>query len=211
MVDGRGQAFPNIRSFPVPDRVDQQIAQGFSVEMQPSEYVEHLPAEGFPRVVQFLEQGAVHIAFPRVGGDQIPQMAHLRLADSVDASEALFQPVGIPGQVVIDHQVRALQVDSLSGCVRREQHLHVRVMPEGFLRFEAFFAFLAAVDDGNGPFPAEQRGDTSPEIMQRVEVLGENDDLLSGRCRFGFFDILFSVPVAPLRRPADPDLLQQTG
>ena len=179
--------------------------------MQPAKYIEHLPAQGLPCVVQFLKQSAVHIAFARVGGDQIPQMAHFRLADPVNTSEALLKPVGIPGQVVIDHQVRPLQVDSLSGGVRSKKHLNVRVMPEGFLRFEAFFAFLATVNDCNGPFPPEQRGDPAMEIIQRVEVLGENDDLLSGQCCFEFSGVLCRTPVAALRRPADPDLLQQTG
>ena len=55
MVDDRGQAFLDIRPFPVPDGVDQQIAQGLSVEMQPAEYIEHLPAQSLPCVVQFLE------------------------------------------------------------------------------------------------------------------------------------------------------------
>ena len=38
-------------------------------------------------------------------------MADLRLADAVDAAEALFQPVRVPGQVVVDHQVGALQMN----------------------------------------------------------------------------------------------------
>ena len=114
-------------------------------------------------------------------------MAHFRLADPVNTPEALLKPVGIPRQVVIDHQVRPLQVDSLSGGVRSKKHLNVRVMPEGFLCLEAFFAFLATVDDCNGSFASEQRGDPAPEIMQRVEVLGENDDLLSRRCRLRIF------------------------
>jgi hypothetical protein len=31
--------------------------------------------------------------------------------------EALLQAVGVPGQIIIDHQVRALQVDALTGCL----------------------------------------------------------------------------------------------
>jgi DNA primase len=36
-------------------------------------------------------------------GDQVPEMAYLGLADAVDATEALLNPVGIPWQVIIHH------------------------------------------------------------------------------------------------------------
>ncbi|MFN7871775.1 MAG: hypothetical protein ACK5QQ_06200 [Cyanobacteriota bacterium] len=44
-------------------------------------------------------------------------MADLLLADPVDAPEALLQPVGVPGQVVIHHQVCPLQVHALPGRI----------------------------------------------------------------------------------------------
>ena len=51
-------------------------------------------------------------------------MTDLCLADPVDAAEALFQPVRVPRQVVVDHQVAALQVDAFAGGVGRQQYLH---------------------------------------------------------------------------------------
>ena len=68
---------------------------------------------------------------------QIPQMTDLRLADPVDTTEALLQPIRVPGQVVVDHQVGALQVDAFARGVGRQQHLHLRVVPEGFLHGQA--------------------------------------------------------------------------
>ena len=50
-------------------------------------------------------------------GDQVPQVADLGLADAVDAAESLLDPVRVPRQVVVDHQVRALQVEALAGGV----------------------------------------------------------------------------------------------
>ena len=77
-------------------------------------------------------------------------MADLGLADAVDAAEALLQAVGVPGQVVVDHQVGALEVDALAGGVGGQQHLHLGVVLEGFLRLQALLAAHAAVDDDHG-------------------------------------------------------------
>lgn len=40
----------------------------------------------------------------------------------MDAAEALFDLVGIPRQVVIDHQMPALEVDAFAGGIVRDQH-----------------------------------------------------------------------------------------
>ena len=89
-------------------------------------------------------------------------MADLRLADAVDAAEALFQAVRVPGQVVVDHQVGALQVDAFAGGVGGQQHLHLRVVPERFLRRQAFLAAHAAMDDDHRRLAAEQGRDGAP-------------------------------------------------
>ena len=73
-------------------------------------------------------------------------MADLGLADAVDAAEALLQAVRVPGQVVVHHQVRALQVDALAGGVGGEQHLHLGVVQEALLRLAPLLAAHAAVD-----------------------------------------------------------------
>jgi hypothetical protein len=62
-------------------------------------------------------------------------VANLRLANTVDAAEPLLQAVGVPRQVVVDHQIGALQVDALPCCVGGKQYLHVWIVPERLLRF----------------------------------------------------------------------------
>ena len=62
-------------------------------------------------------------------------MTDLGLADPVDPSEPLLEPVGIPREVVVDHQVGALEVDPLSGRVGGEEHPDLRVVPERLLGF----------------------------------------------------------------------------
>ena len=59
-------------------------------------------------------------------GDEVPQAADLFLADAVDAAEALLDPVRVPRQVVVDHQMCGLEVQALAGCVGGEQDLAVR-------------------------------------------------------------------------------------
>ena len=145
--------------------------------MQLAEHVEHLAAQGLPRLFELLEQTAVDIALAGLLGDQIPQVADFRLPDAVDAAEPLFEPVRVPGQIVVDHQVGALKVDALAGRVGRQQHLHFGIVPERFLRLHALLAAHAAVDHDNRVWPPEQRRDAL-EVVQRVAVLGEDDELL---------------------------------
>ncbi len=61
-------------------------------------------------------------------GDQVPEAADLFLADAVDAAEALLDAVGVPRQVVVDHQVRSLQIHALAGSIGGEEDLDVAVL-----------------------------------------------------------------------------------
>ena len=104
-------------------------------------------------------------------------MAHLALADSVDAAEALLDAVGIPGQVVIHHEMRPLQVDPLARGVGRDQNANVRVLQERFLGISPLLAREAAVDDDYRLGPADEVGDPLPEVVQCIPVLREDDQL----------------------------------
>ena len=53
---------------------------------------------------EFFKKPEKHITFAGFLGDKIPEMADFLLADAVDASEALFEAVWIPRQVVVHHQ-----------------------------------------------------------------------------------------------------------
>ena len=130
-ADGLGKAHLHLRLVAVADGLDQQLAQRAALELQLAEYVEHLPAEGEAGLLQLVEQGAVHVALAGFRRHQVPQVAHLALADAVDAPEALLQAVRVPRQVVVHHQMGALQVDAFAGGVRSQQHMAVtlRVLP----------------------------------------------------------------------------------
>ena len=74
------------------------------------------------------------LTFARLGSHQVPEMAHLRLPDAVNTPEALLKAVGVPGQIVVDHQVRALQIDTLASRIGRQQDLYLFILREGLLR-----------------------------------------------------------------------------
>ncbi|MBT9156924.1 MAG: hypothetical protein DDT37_01915 [Firmicutes bacterium] len=55
-------------------------------------------------------------------------MAHLGLPNAMNAPETLLEAVRVPGEVVVDHKVGALQVDALARCIGSDEHAHGRVL-----------------------------------------------------------------------------------
>ena len=144
-----------LRRVAVADGVDQQVTQCLALE-QLAQHVVHLAAQRRPRLFQLFQQAAVDLALAGVGGAEVPEVADLGLADAMDAAEALLQPVRVPGQVVVDHQVgAALQVHALAGGVVGDHHPHDRVGVEGGDGRAAGFARDAAVD--HRPRPPDRR------------------------------------------------------
>ena len=96
----------------------------------------------------------------------------------MDAAEALLQPVRVPRQVVVHHQVGALQVDPLACRVGGQEDLHAGIVTERLLRLAALLAAQAAVDHHDRLLAPEHRADAPAQIRQRVAMLGEDDQLL---------------------------------
>ena len=82
-------------------------------------------------------------------------MAHLGLADAVDAAETLFDAVRVPRQIVVHHQVGALEVDAFAGSVGGEQNLDFGIVPERLLRLHPLLAPHAAMDHDDGLLAAQ--------------------------------------------------------
>jgi hypothetical protein len=183
VLDDFGEASTDFRLIAVTDCVDQQFPKRAAFELHLAEHVEDLATERIARLSELLQQPAVDVALARLLSHEVPQMASFRLADAMDAAETLLEPIRIPGQIVIDHQVGALKVDALAGRIGRQQHPHFGIVPEGFLRLHALLAAQAAVDDDDGGIAAEQRADTRLQVVERVAVLGKHHELLAGRGR----------------------------
>src|SRR5439155_14948490 len=142
----------------VSDRLDQKVAESLSLELKLAQHVEDLAAQRGARLFQLLQERAVDVAFAGLFGHEIPEVANLRLADTVDASEPLLDAVRVPRQVVVHHQVRALEVDALARRIRRQKHLDLRVVPERLLRLHPLLAAHTAMNDDDGLLAAEERG-----------------------------------------------------
>ena len=82
-------------SFTVANGLHEQVAHLGALE-EATEHVADSSTKGRTGAFQLLQQPPVDLAFARVLRDEIPEMAHLGLADAVDAPEALFQAVRVP-------------------------------------------------------------------------------------------------------------------
>ena len=82
-----------------------------------------MPAQRLAFFLQLLQQAEIDIAFAGFLGDEIPKVADLSLTDTVDTAKPLFEAIGVPRQVVIDHQIRSLEVDAFARGIGRYQDL----------------------------------------------------------------------------------------
>ena len=146
-ADGLGEPCLDIRTLAIANGLDQQFSQRLAFEDELSKHVEYLSTQGLARLLQFLQQGEIDLALARLVRDQIPEVANLGLADAMDPPESLFQAVRVPGQVVVDHQVRTLKVDAFASRVGGHQHLHQRIVLERFLRLQALLPTHTSMDD----------------------------------------------------------------
>src|SRR5690606_36299089 len=134
-------------------------AERLPLELQLPEHIEDLAAEGAAGFLELLEEATVDIAFPRLFGDEVPEVADLRLADAVDTPEALLDPVRVPGEVVVHRQVSALEVDPLGRGVVRDQDLRLGVVAERLLGRHPLLGPQPAMDDDDGLRLPEQGRD----------------------------------------------------
>ena len=133
-IDGVGndltEARANFGLLTVANRLDQQLTQRAPLELELAEHVEHLAAEGLPRLLELLQERAVDVSLARLLGHQVPEVADLGLPDAVDAPETLLDAVRVPWQVVVHHEMRALEVDAFARGVCGEEDLDLRIVPE---------------------------------------------------------------------------------
>ena len=176
VVDHLQEARLDLRLLAVADRLDQEVAQGLLLE-QLAEDVVDPAAERLARRLELLQEAGVDVALAGLVRDQVPEVADLGLADAVDAAEALLEAVRVPGQVVVDHQVGALEVDAFAGGIVRDHDQDRRVVQEGADRGLARLAGDAAVDLDHGLGAAEAGADLVGEVGERVARLGEDDQL----------------------------------
>jgi hypothetical protein len=104
-------------------------------------------------------------------------MADLCLTDTVNSTKPLLQTIWIPGQVVIHHQMPALQVYAFARRVGGNQNFDIFVLGKGVLRFLSVFSSHLAMNRHNRFGTSDERLNLRDEIIQRVAMLSENDQL----------------------------------
>ena len=159
IVHNLPQSGTNLGIIAVANGFDQQIPQVAIIEGHLTQDVEYFAAKSFAFFFQLFKQTLEHHALSCFFRDQIPEMADFGLSNTVDTAKSLFQPVGIPGKVIVDHQVGTLQVDTFTSRIGSNQDAHIFVLLEKFLHFAALISEHAAVNRHNRLVAAEQVAD----------------------------------------------------
>ena len=126
-------------------------------------------------------------------------MADLLLADPVDAPEALLQSVGVPREVVVDHQVGPLQVHALPSGVVGQEHHHLRVVHERMNDLAALVSRHPAMDLHHRLWPPEPIADLDRQVGEGVLELGEQHQLAAAAIGFAHLLVIQDpIEFAPL-------------
>ncbi len=195
-----------LRVIAVPHCFDQQFTQRPVIKSHLAENIKHFAAESLTFFFQLLEQTLEHKSLPRFRSYQIPQVANLRLADTMDASKTLLQAVRVPRQVIVYHQMRSLQVDPFTGGIRRDQDANANVLLEKLLRLPTLITEHPAVNSHHSFLTSKQGTNFVGEIIQSIPMLREDDEFLT-------LPINSKHPVIVLQQPGQffPFAVDTTG
>ena len=97
----------------------------------------------------------------------------------MDTAKTLFQSIGIPRQVVVYHQMRALKVDAFASSIRSDQDAHANILLEELFCFSPFITEHSAVDGNNSIVISEQSANLSGKVVERVLVFREDDQFFT--------------------------------
>ena len=178
MIHDLPQALTYFRVVAVANGLDQQIPQRLIVKGHVAEDIKDLAAKRSPFFLQLVEKALEDHAFPGLLGNQVPEVTHFSLTDTMDTAKALFQAVGVPREVVIDHQMGALQVDTFAGCICRDQAPHLFILAEAFFNLAALVAKHAAMNGDDRVLAAKQRADLVCKVAKCIPVLSEDNEFL---------------------------------
>ena len=138
---------------------------------------DRIVVEGIPDFLELLQQPLEDPAFDGVRGHEVEDEAVLPLAVAMDAAHALFEAVGVPGDVVVEQDIADLEVDAFAGRLGGHEHLD-RAFPELLFGVEPRAGFIArarlhaAMDAADLEAPGLE---LLHEIVERVLELGEEE------------------------------------
>jgi hypothetical protein len=130
-----------------------------------ADHVVHpVAAQRLPHVLQLPQQAVHDLALTGVLGDEVEDHDLVFLLVAVDAAHPLFEPVGVPRNVVVDHQRAELEVDALAGRFRGDYDRRL-VLEEVPLGLDPLLQGHPAVD---GAAVEAQVGQLAHEEVERV-------------------------------------------
>ena len=136
--------------------------------------------QGVADLLELLQQPAQDVALDGVGGHEVEDEAVVFLAVAVDAAHALLKAVGVPGDVVVEKDVAALEVDAFAGGLGGDKDLDDAVL-ELLLGVDARPRLIA----GAGVHPTVDATDleapfleAAEQVVERVLELGEDEQAL---------------------------------
>jgi hypothetical protein len=138
--------------------------------------------QGVTDFLQLVKQALQHATLNSIGGHKIEDQAIMLLAIAVNTAHALLKSVRIPGNVIVEQDMAALQVDPFASHLGGHQDLNGAVselllgeQPRPRLISEAWPH--AAMDGADTEAPGLQ---TIDEIVERVLEFGEEQQPLFG-------------------------------
>ena len=138
--------------------------------------VKYLALECFTDHLKLFKQAEIDITFTSLLGDKVPEMTDLLLANTMNTPEALFEAVGVPGQVVVHHQIGILKVDAFTSRIGCNKDTDIGVRAKEFLCFPAVVTVNGTMNDNDSIMTAKHTGNFFMQVVQRIAVLTENDN-----------------------------------
>ena len=129
VVDALSESQSNFRLVAVSDRLEKQVLKARLLE-DLAEDIEDAAFERFALYFDLFQQAMIDITLARFLSHEIPKMTHLLLTDAVDTAKPLFEAIGIPRQVVVDHQVCVLKVHAFTCGVGGDEDTYIVIRAE---------------------------------------------------------------------------------
>ena len=92
------------------------------------------------------------------------------LTDAVNTAKSLFQPVWVPGKIIVDHEVGVLQIDPFARGIGGDENPNGRIGTKQSLKLSAFVAMGAAVDSNNAFRISQYPGNLALKVVKSIPV-----------------------------------------
>src|ERR1700730_12590296 len=128
----------------------------------------------------------------------------------MDAAHALFQPIGVPRNVVVEHDVAALEIDALASGLRCDEHLDC-ALTKLLFRVEPAPLHITRtdlhppVDEANFETPVGELADEIVEVsLNSVKISSRSPESSKNPCSFKtcLSFASFASPSASSKAPA---------